>query len=119
MTRFIYIYKKEKINSFTRLPNFLFEVPSYKKISNDAKVLYAYILRRTDLSEKSGWSDEKGRIYLYYPIDEVVELLHCGRQKAIDVLRELKRVNLIEIKRQGCGKPNIIYPRIYESEIKE
>ena len=42
-----------------------------------------------------------GRIYLYYPIDEVVELLHCGRQKAIDVLRELARGGLIEIKVWG------------------
>ena len=108
MTKYIYIYQREKVHSFTRLPNFLFEAPSYKKISNEAKVLYAYILRRTDLSERSGWADENGRIYLYYPIDEVMELLHCGRQKAVDVLRELKRVNLVEIKRQGCGKSNHI-----------
>lgn len=119
MTKYIYIYKREKVHSFTRLPNFLFEAPSYKKISNEAKVLYAYILRRTDLSERSGWADENGRIYLYYPIDEVMELLHCGRQKAVDVLRELKRVNLVEIKRQGCGKPNLIYPRIYECNVDE
>ena len=51
-------------------------------LSNEAKVLYAFILRRTDLSRKNGWVDEYGRIYLYYPINEVVELLHCGRQKA-------------------------------------
>ena len=119
MTKYIYIYKREKVHSFTRLPNFLFEAPSYKKISNDAKVLYAYILRRTDLSERSGWADVNGRIYLYYPINEVAELLHCGRQKAIDVLRELERVGLIKIKRQGCGKPNAIYPRIYEGDVKE
>ena len=119
MTKYIYIYQREKVHSFTRLPNFLFEAPSYKKISNDAKVLYAYILRRTDLSERSGWADVNGRIYLYYPIDEVMELLHCGRQKAIDVLRELARVGLIEVKRQGCGKPNLIYPRVYESDVRE
>ena len=62
-----------------------------------AKVLYAFILRRTELSRKNGWADEYGRIYLYYPICEVVDLLHCGRQKAVNTLRELQYAGLVEI----------------------
>ena len=81
MTNTIYIHQPEKAFSFTRLPNFLFETPTFKPLSNEAKVLYAFILRRTELSRKNGWADECGRIYLYYPICEVVDLLHCGRQK--------------------------------------
>ena len=88
MTNTIYIHQPEKAVSFTRLPNFLFEAPTFTPLSNEAKVLYAFILRRTDLSRKNGWADEYGRIYLYYPINEVVELLHCGRQKAVNTLRE-------------------------------
>ena len=80
MTNTIYIHQPEKSVSFTRLPNFLFEAP-HSPLSNEAKILYAFILRRTDLSRKNGWADEYGRIYLYYPIYEVVELLHCGRQR--------------------------------------
>ena len=72
-------------------------------------------LRRAELSRKNGWTDEYGRIYLYYPICEVVELLHCGRQKAVNTLRELQYAELIEIKKQGCGKPNCIYPKSYEA----
>lgn len=68
----------------------------------------AFILRRAELSRKNGWADEYGRIYLYYPICEVVGLLHCGRQKAVNTLRELQYAELIEIKKQGCGKPNCI-----------
>ena len=79
-------------------------------LSNEAKLLYAFILRRTDLSRKNGWADEYGRIYLYYPICEVVGLPHCGRQKAVNTLRELQYAELIDIKKQGCGKPNRIYP---------
>ena len=81
MTNTIYIHQPEKAVSFTRLPNFLFEAPTFTPLSNEAKVLYAFVLRRTDLSRKNGWADEYGRIYLYYPINEVVELLHCGRAK--------------------------------------
>ena len=84
MTNTIYIHQPEKAVSFTRLPNFLFEAPTFTPLSNEAKVLYAFILRRTDLSRKNGWADEYGRIYLYYPINEVLELLHCGRQKAVN-----------------------------------
>ena len=110
MTNTIYIHQPEKVVSFIRLPNFLFEAPTFTPLSNEAKVLYAFILRRTDLSRKNGWADEYGRIYLYYPINEVVELLHCGRQKAVNTLRELQYAGLVEIQKQGCGKPNRIYP---------
>ena len=115
----MYIHQQEKAQSFTKLPNFLFEAPTYQPISNEAKILYAYILRRTDLSRKNGWADDYDKIYLYYhlyyPINEVVELLHCGRQKAVNTLRELQYAGLVEIKKQGCGKPNRIYPLFYES----
>ena len=57
-----------------------------------------------------------GFLYLYYPICEVVGLLHCGRQKAVNTLRELQYAELIDIKKkQGCGKPNRIYPKSYEA----
>ena len=58
-------------------------------------------------------ADDYGKIYLYYPINEVCELLHCGRQKAVDTLRELQYADLVSIKKQGCGKPNRIYPKYY------
>ena len=115
MTNTIYIHQSEKAVSFTRLPNFLFEVPTFQPLSNEAKLLYAFILRRTELSRKNWWADEYGRIYLYYPICEVVALLHCGRQKAVNTLRELQYAELIAIRKQGCGKPNRIYPKSYEA----
>ena len=89
--------------------------PHSHPLSNEAKVLYAFILRRTELSRKNGWADEYGRIFLYYPICEVVALLHCGRQKAVNTLRELQYAGLVEIQKQGCGKPNRIYPKSYEA----
>ena len=115
MTSMIYIHQPGKASSFTRLPNYPFEAPTFQPLSNEAKLLYAFILRRAELSRKNGWADEYGRIYLYYPICEVVALLHCGRQKAVNTLRELQYAELIDIKKQGCGKPNRIYPKSYEA----
>ena len=65
------------------------------------------ILRRTDLSRKNGWADEYGKIYLYYPINEVCELLHCGRQKAVDTLRELQYADLVSIKNRDVENPTV------------
>ena len=113
-TKPFYIHQKPPAQSFIRLPNFLFEAPSFCSLSSEAKLLYAMILRRTDLSRKNGWADDYGKIYLYYPINEVCELLHCGRQKAVDTLRELQYADLVSIKKQGCGKPN----RIYQNTMK-
>lgn len=100
---------------FHPAPNFLFEAPTFQPLSNEAKVLYAFVLRRAELSRKNGWADEYGRVYLYYPICEVVALLRCGRQKAVNTLRELQYAGLVEIQKQGCGKPNRIYPKSYEA----
>ena len=50
-----------------------------------------------------------------YPINEVLELLHLGWQKATNTLRELQYTGLVEIQKQGCGKPNRIYPKSYET----
>ena len=55
MTNTIYIHQPEKAVSFTRLPNFLLKPHHSTPLSNEAKVLYAFILRRTDLSRKNGW----------------------------------------------------------------
>ena len=61
MTNTIYIHQPERAFSFTRLPNFLFEAPTFKALSNEAKVLYAFILRRTELSRKYVLADDCGR----------------------------------------------------------
>ena len=114
-TKPFYIRQKPPAQSFIQLPSFLFEAPSFCPLSNEAKILYAMILRRTELSRKNGWADDCGRIFLYYPICEVVDLLHCGRQKAVNTLRELQYAGLVEIQKQGCGKPNRIFPKSYEA----
>ena len=36
-------------------------------------------------------------------------------QKAVNTLRELQYAGLVEIQKQGCGKPNRIYPKSYEA----
>ena len=85
---------------------------TYERFVKSQKFFSSY-LTQEDLPPLGRRPD--GFLYLYYPICEVVGLLHCGRQKAVNTLRELQYAELIDIKKQGCGKPNCIYPKSYEA----
>ena len=43
-----------------------------------ARELYALLLDRSTLSQKNGWQDSEGRIYIVYPIAEIAEMLDKG-----------------------------------------
>jgi len=98
--------------SFFRVPRILFTAPEFKDLSNDAKLLYGLMLDRMSLSAANGWFDSKGRVYIYFTMNEVQEVLDCGHDKAIRLLAELdtkKGIGLIERVKQGQGRPTIIY----------
>lgn len=98
--------------SFCRIPRQLLTGAAYREISTDAKLLYGLLLDRMGLSAKNGWYDNLNRVYIYYTLDEIQEDFQCGRAKAVRLLKELDRktgIGLIERKRQGQGKPTMIY----------
>lgn len=96
--------------SFYRIPKILFTDEKFCEISTDAKVLYGLLLDRMSLSVRNGWMDEKGRVYIIFTVEEIMAALRCAEQKAAKLLSELeKKVGLIERKRQGLGKPNLIF----------
>ena len=96
--------------SFYRIPKVLFTEARFSSIAVEAKVLYGLLLDRMSLSLRNGWLDEQGRVYIVFTVEEIMASLNCAIQKAIKLLAELeKKAGLIERKRQGLGKPNIIY----------
>src|SRR5699024_1391462 len=81
-------------------------------------MLYGILLDRMSLSAKNGWIDKNGRVYIIFTIDEAKMALNCAEQKAIKLLSELeKKAGLIERKRQGLGKPNLIYVKNFISAV--
>ena len=50
--------------SFYRVPKALIKVDLFEKMSGDAKLLYAVLLDRMNLSLKNGWQDEDGNAYM-------------------------------------------------------
>lgn len=96
--------------SFYRIPKVLFTDKRFKDISAEAKILYGLLLDRMSLSAKNGWLDQEGRVYIVYTVEDIMDALSCASQKAMKLLNELdEKCGLIERKRQGLGKPNLIY----------
>ena len=96
--------------SFIRVPTVLFTDDEYKYVSAEAKVLYGLMLSRMDLSAKNGWIDDQGRVFIICTLSEVMEKMNCADNKATKLMNELeKKCGLIERKRQGLCKPDLIY----------
>ena len=108
-----YFYGKQSSQySFYRIPKQLFTEHRFDALSIGAKLLYGMMIDRMELSQKNGWMDEHGRVYIYFTVDEVKDRFHCANDKAVKLMRELDSdngVGLIKSVRQGLGKPNIIY----------
>ena len=117
---FNYFYGTEAdLFSFYRIPKALFTDSYFKDLSSDAKILYGLMLDRMSLSIKNQWFDDKNRAYIYFSIEDIMELLNCGRNKAIKSMRELDDetgIGLIEKRRQGFGKVNVIYVKTFMPE---
>ena len=98
--------------SFYRVPRLLIKDKRFKGLSSDAKLLYGLMLDRMSLSVKNRWFDEDNRAYIYYTVEEIMNDLGCSHGTCAKIMAELdnkKGIGLIEKKRQGLGRPDIIY----------
>ena len=104
-----YFYKSESEQfAFYRIPKLLFTDSRYAGISVEAKVLYGLMLDRMSLSVRNNWVDDDNRVYIYFTLEEITEYLSIGKDKGVKLLKELDGI-LIERKKQGLGKPVVIY----------
>lgn len=104
--------------AFYRLPKALITDSYFKHLSTDAKLLYGLMLDRLSLSVKNNWIDEENRVYIYFTLEDICELLNCKTDKAVKLLAELdtnKGIGLIERVKQGQGKPTKIYVKKFVS----
>ena len=97
--------------SFYRVPKALVKANLFQKMSGDAKLLYAVLLDRMSLSIKNGWQDKHGNAYIICTIEEVMDSIHCARQKAVKLLDELELAYAVTIhKSQGSEYPAVVIP---------
>lgn len=113
-TEFDYYYGAEAEQfTFVRVPKVLFtDKEHFGSLSNDARILYGFLLERMSLSRKNNWIDAHNRVYIIFPIDEIAEIMGVCHEKALNILKELDEQNgigLVKKKRRGLGLPSILY----------
>ena len=85
--------------TFYRIPKVLFTDPGFRRITADAKILYGLMLDRMGLSIRNGWLDEQERVFIYFTLEETMDAMCCGHNKAVSLFTELDKVGLIERKK--------------------
>lgn len=106
-------------HSYYQMPQELFCNEKYKKLSIEAKVIYAFLLNRMNLSRINKWINGRGEIYLIYTRKEIQSKLNLSDKPVTRVFKELRETNLIKEEKQGFGKPNLIYiGKIEQEEIQ-
>ncbi|MBO4914143.1 MAG: replication initiator protein A [Oscillospiraceae bacterium] len=106
--RYFYGGEADQFN-FYRIPKALFTDRRFGKLSMEAKVLYGLLLDRMCLSTENGWFDGQGRVYIFFTLEDAMAMLGYGKDKLVRVFKELDVIGLIERKKQGLGRPTIIY----------
>lgn len=98
--------------AFFRIPKLLITDSRFDSVSSDAKLLYGLLLDRMELSYRNGRVDDQNRAFIIFTAEEVMSTLCCRSEKAARLFSELdsaKGIGLIERKRQGLGRPTLIY----------
>lgn len=95
--------------AFFKFPKPFIYDEKYKKLSNNAKLMYMLLFGRLELSVKNGWHDRKGNVFQYYTNEQLMIDLNSSEKTIIKVKKELREVGLLEEVRQGNNLPNRIY----------
>ena len=106
------LYKINEVtqHKYYQVPKELYTNPRYKTtINNDAKMLYALLLDRMELSRANNWVDSDGTIFLIFKREDLADMLGICTTTVWRAIKQLKEVGHIAEIRQGLNKPNLIY----------
>lgn len=104
-----YNLSQVKTERFYQLPKYLFEDAYFKKMSAEAKIMYALLKDRFELSIQNEWVDKNNNIYFIFSNKHLCEYLGYAEQKIIKLKKELISFNLLIQERVGLNKPNRLY----------
>lgn len=81
-------------------------------LSHTAKLLYTLLLDRATLSQKNNWMDERGFVYVIFPLSALSKALRCSTMSIKRALRSLEDADLIERRRGRITVPNSIFVKV-------
>ena len=110
-TRKRYTLDKVENNLYYTIPKFLFS-KELESLSNDARVLYALLKDKHELSIQNKCVNENNEVYLEYTRKDMETMLGLTKPTIVKIVKELIRCGLLEEERTGNQKANRIY--LYE-----
>ena len=106
------LYTIEEVNAhkFYKLPKQLFDNICYRKtLTSNAKLVYAILLDRMELSRKNNWYNENGEIFLLYTKSDIADMLDISETTAYETFKLLENAELIKQVEQDLNEPNKIF----------
>ncbi len=95
--------------NFIKIPKPLLYDPIYADLKIAEIITYSRMLDRMNLSIKNGWFDEMGRAFIFCSLKDVMEFADCGKNKAVDIMKSLENIGLIEKVKGAPGTGTKVY----------
>ena len=81
-------------------------------LNHTAKMVYTLLLDRATLSQKNNWVDERGFVYVVFPLSSLSEVLRCSTMSIKRALRSLENAGLIERRNYKTAAPTSIFVKV-------
>lgn len=81
-------------------------------LSHTTKLLYTLLLDRATLSQKNNWMDERGFVYVIFPLSSLSDALRCSTMSIKRALHSLEDADLIERRRSRITVPSSIFVKV-------
>ena len=112
---------KARQYSYFVIPRMIICDPAFAGIDCAAKLIYSLMLSRLALSAENSeeYTDEQGNLFIVYPVEEIGQTLQLSKPTVVKMVNQLENAGLIIKKRQGQGKPALIYVMDFTAAVEE
>lgn len=99
-----------KKTGYCKMAKELLTNPLYRKSMNNSDIVaYSIIRDRLSLSKRNNWINEAGEVFLNYKREKLAEILNVSKKTLYNIISKLKKLGLVDEKRRGQGKSNLIF----------
>lgn len=106
--KYLYMNEQERQMQYYQFPKFLLEL----QLSQNARIIYMLLYDRARISRKNNWTDEDGRVYAIFPIEELSQKTGKCKSSVKKALKELDDAGLLIRKFGGFSKPRHMHVMI-------
>lgn len=67
-------------------------------------MLYGLIMERMGMYQKNNWKDEQGRVFVVYPVKEIMDDMNSSENSVKKYMAELEDAGLLERRELACQR---------------